>query len=138
MSRVIISSRDFGKAIARYICLKNGVPSFNPCKIDASSIVLVEDLTVDISEKPLSEPLDLLEECRDNNLDGMEFILTREEVLEAITMKYELFHSSKDFAGNRVESLSIELPDRMAFLIVYTMMGTSMEDSAPNFDGSLT
>lgn len=122
-SEVTLSPQHFGRALLQVIGMRHGI-IFLPYRIIRSSVFPPPKTTVWLSDRPLSKPLSMGRKQNRDNLSGV-FTLTRSEVLQGLSYEICIYHLGTDYDGNRVKSLSIELPDEIRVELEYITRGSA-------------
>lgn len=121
-SNITLTAQNFGDALVRAIALHHGI-LFTPFQITHSSFIPPEQINVGISDAPLSPPI-VRPETRTENNFNREFTLTSEDVLQGLSAEISLDHLATAYVGNRVETLSFELPSEIRINLIMTAQGS--------------
>ena len=126
----VITQQDLGDAIVFYIGQKGGF--FATFNIISSSLDnFSKEISVELSPDNLDDKIIEVEKIRPA-YDKMSIILTRYEIFQAITIGMNI-KIGKPFKGNRVKSLSIELPEEVTVTLGYIPRGSFTKDYSHKF-----
>lgn len=127
--RASISSREFGKAICNYIGKQTG-HGFFPFRIVKSSFTPPETIEAEETDAYLPDlPDSPLREVD----EGAHFILTREEVLYAVSSYSHLMR--RKFERMKLMRIGCELPDRLEFVIEISPRSTKTNKDLHSYGG---
>ncbi len=139
MPSITISDQEFGKAIALFIGLLSGC-SFFPYRIVGSTFIPPRKVEIKISKKLLSGRPHFPKNAQgwpDTKLTGV-YELTRDEILNAITLRLHGHHSyaipdgiGRKYSGNRVSISGI--PKRAVFRLQVVHQGETVRGQGQKF-----
>lgn len=143
MKKVILSVGDFGSAIVRAVCIKEGMGRlFNPYKIIASSLRLADDASVEVCIEEQGETTNVFDDYRKPNApriidESVIHFLTKTEILAELAIVVDVSKLGRKPCTS-VQGITPEIPDSVSVRLRYMPMGSLIKDALPVFDGSLS